>query len=341
MNKRVELPLLEPLYSTYHNQGPCTAIVVSNPTIRNWYLNEKMNLTCTRHFLNGFTTPGLSIAETSYLDCPYFERIGITSRFVGGHINRIIRQMLDEGYYVIFGNIDDYYVEGKSWYHEHHFNHDGMICGYDQGNKTYCLYAYDSKWIYRKFWTSQRSFNNARMAMEKRGVFPYFYAMKVKNDIVEFSPKTVYTKLKEYLDSNLEKYPFKAEGRAFGIIVHQFIADYVSRLYKGSVPYERMDRRIFRVIWEHKKAMLERIKLVEKCLGMNSTISNRYEAIVKDADRMRMLYASHHMKRRDSVLPIIHDMLLKLMQDERKLLERLVQKMEKRFKNEAVESAEK
>ena len=60
----------------------------------------------------------------------------------------------------------------------------------------------------------------------------------------------------KYLDSNLEKYPFKAEGRAFGIIVHQFIADYVSRLYKGSVPYERMDRRIFRVIWEHKKAML-------------------------------------------------------------------------------------
>ena len=55
--KKIELPLVEPLYSTYHYQGPGTATLVNNPSIRNWYLNQVMILTCTRKFLNGFTTP--------------------------------------------------------------------------------------------------------------------------------------------------------------------------------------------------------------------------------------------------------------------------------------------
>lgn len=48
------------------------------------------------------------------------------------------------------------------------FTHNGMICGYNQNDKTYCVHSYDIKWIYHKFWTSQRSFYNARVAMESR-----------------------------------------------------------------------------------------------------------------------------------------------------------------------------
>lgn len=341
MSKRVELSLVDALYSTYHYQGPCTAIIVDNPTIRNWYLNERMNLTCTRKFLNGFTTPEISIVGTAWGECPYFEKIWVSSRFAGGDINRIIRKMLDEGYYIVFDNIDDYYVAGKSWYHERHFNHDGMICGYDQGNKTYCLYSYDSKWIYHKFWTSQRSFNRARIAMEKQGLFANFYALKARGDVVAFSPQKVYDGIKEYLDSDLEKYPFEGEDSVFGIAVHAFIAEYIAKMYRGDIPYDRMDRRVFRLIWEHKKAMQERIELVEKSLKLNDTISKKYVRLVKETDTMRMLYAYHHMKRRDSVLPIIEKKLLKLMQDERKLLNQLLRKMERKFENAAVEISEK
>lgn len=341
MGKRVELPLVDALYSTYQYQGPCTAIIANNPTIRNWYLNECVNLTCSRKFLSGYTTPEINIPGTWWDGCPYFEIIGMSSQFAGGHINRIVRKMLDEGYYVVFDNIDDYYVEGKSWYHHLHVRHDGMICGYDQEAKTYCLYSYDSKWVYRKFWTSQRSFDRARIASAKQGVFPNFYALKVKSDEIMFSPQTVYDRLKEYLASDLEKYPFEGEGDVFGIIVHAFIAEYVAKMYRGEVPYERMDRRVFRLIWEHKKAMLERIKLAEQSLGLNDTISKKYEVLAKDADNMRMLYASHNMKRRDAVLPIIEKNLLKLMEEERKLLTQLLIEMERVFENEAVETPEK
>ena len=144
MNKHVELPLIEPLYSTYHNQGTGTAIIGNNLSVRNWYLNQVMNLTCNKKFLNGFTTPEITIAQSGWYDNPYFDKRGLSSEFTNGYINPIIRQMLDKGFYVAFSGVDDFYVKGKSWYKERHFKHDGLICGYDQNDKTYCIYAYDN-----------------------------------------------------------------------------------------------------------------------------------------------------------------------------------------------------
>ena len=83
--------------------------------------------------------------------------------------------------------------------------------------------------------------------------------------------------------------------------------------------------------------MFERIKLAENGLGMSSDISQKYAELVENADVMRMLYASHHMKRRDSVLPIIQKELLKLMEDERRLLIILVNEMERKLSNETLE----
>lgn len=341
MNKYIELPLVEPIYSTYHYQGAGSAIIFKNPSIRNWYLNEIMNLTCSRKFLIGFTSPETTILNSSCSECPYIEKIVVTSQFTDGYINVVIRKMIDAGYYVVFKNVDDYYVKGKSWYKERHFAHDGLICGYNQMNKTYCIYAYDSNWMYRKFWTPQRSFDSGRLATHKKGGFIRLYALKPKEEVVEFSPKKVYEKINEYLDSDIEKYPFTEEGRVYGIVVQEYIAEYVSKLERGDISYDKMDRRVFRLIWEHKKAMYERINLVEKSLGLSNTISEQYTALVKNADMMRMLYASHHMKRRDSVLPMIRKMIIELMQEEHKLLSSLLIVMERNFNNESVEVSKK
>ena len=89
-----------------------------------------------------------------------------------------------------------------------------------------------------------------------------------------------------------------------------------------------MDRRVFRLIWEHKKAMLERIILIEKELSWSDEISKKYEPLVKEADTMRMLYASYHMKRRDSLLKVIKNKLLSLKNTEEILLMELIIKQE-------------
>lgn len=337
MKKRVELPLIEPLYQTYHCQGNATAVTNNNLSIRNWYLNQVMNLTCSRKFLSGFTTPEMTIVDSAWYLNPYLDKHWISTQFTKGYINAVIRELLDNDYYVVFDNVDDYYLKGKSWYKERHFSHDGLICGYNQKDKTYCVYAYDSNWIYNKFWMPQKNFNAGIIAMRKNNSFSYICGLKVKQDKIIFSPKIACQKIKEYLDSNMQKYPFDGEGNVFGIVVQKYIAEYISKLYAGDIPYERMDRRVFRLIWEHKKVMLERVEKIEQELRLDGEISNKYKKLVEEADMMRMLYASHKLKRRDSVLPTIKKKLLRLMDNEKELLTLLVEKVEKVLKNDIVE----
>lgn len=111
-----------------------------------------------------------------------------------------------------------------------------------------------------------------------------------------------------------------------GIVVHDYIAKYVGKLYDGSIPYEKIDRRVFRMIWEHKKVMLERIALIEDALSLDHAISENYRSVVREADNCRMLYAAHHMKQRNAVLPIIQKKLLSLKAKEQELLTEVLEK---------------
>ena len=40
MKKKVELPVSEPVYSTYQYQGSMAGLLRCNPSLRNWYLNH-------------------------------------------------------------------------------------------------------------------------------------------------------------------------------------------------------------------------------------------------------------------------------------------------------------
>lgn len=320
MNKIVELPIIEPIYSTYHDQGSGAAILKDNESIRNWYLNQSIILTCNRKFLQGFTTPEIKIVDSAWLSNPNYYRHDYSARFLKQYIHPIIKNFLDQGYYVYYSGIDDYYLEGKTWYKTRHFGHDGLICGYNQKDRTYCIFAYDSNWVYNKFWVSQKSFEEGRKAMNEKSVFGVICGIKPKGNKVLFSSSIALKKINEYLNSSIEQYPENEDGPVFGIVVHDFIAKYVDKLIDESIPYEKMDRRIFRLIWEHKKVMLERIRCIENELSLSSEIGDQYEKIVRNADNIRMLYASHNLKRRDAVLPIIRDKLLAIKKNEQALL---------------------
>lgn len=337
MKKCLELPLITPMYSAYHHQGPATAIISKNISIRNWYLNQIMNLKCSKKFLKGYTSPQAIILDAAWNDNPYIDKRWISTQFAKGYINPIIRELIDNGFYVVFSEVDDYYIKGKSWYKQKHFCHDGLICGYNQIDKTYCIYAYDSNWIYKKFWIPQKDLNAGIISMRKKGVFSKICGIKVSEEQIDFSTETAVQSIKEYLDSDLTKYPFDSEEDAYGIVVHKYIAEYVCKLYDGDIPYERMDRRIFRLIWEHKRVMFERMRKIEHSLQLDNKISNEYYSLIAEANTIRMLYASHHMKRRDSVLPIIKNKLLNLMEKEKELLTLLVDRAEKELENGTME----
>ena len=320
MLKQHELPLAEPIYSTYHSHGLSGALLYHNPSLRNWYLNESLNLTCSRMFLSGFSTPDLNISNTGILDNPHVNYYRLSLNTIGTDIQKIIPAIIQEGYYMHFCGIDDYYVKNKSWYEKRHFIHDGLLIGFDNSSNTYTLFAYDNNWIYRVFRTPQKCFIDGVKNGANKINDAYVWAIKPRNDIVEFDPKRIGVQLRNYLNSSLEKYPTYINSRVYGRVVQEYIVMYLDMLGNGCIAHEKMDWRILRLLWDHKRIMLERILLIEQKYDLSCTYSNRYEVIVKEMNALRMLYASYHLKERGTIIKSIRARLADLNNSEFEVL---------------------
>lgn len=331
MEKKVELPIIEPVFSTYHYQCMATAIISSNPSIRNWALNENVTMWCEKSFLWGVTTPYLSVQFSSYEENPHLEKHFFDLTDENIIFDQLVRKYMDNGYYFYFNKIDDFYLDGKTWYKERHFFHDGILCGYDQENKLYCIYAYDNRWKYTKLWIPQVSFNDGIRSMRESGEKGYLYALKPMPERVEFNPTVVVNNLKSHINTTFEVCPPTDPTGATGLAVHDYILLYLDKLLDNSIPHERMDWRIFRVIWEHKKLMFERIERMEEALSLDSTASDLYKFIVEEANKIRLLYASYHMKRRDSLLVSIKEKLIEIKNKEKEILEKFIEEAERKI----------
>lgn len=331
MNKKVELPIIEPVFSTYHYQCMATAIISSNPSIRNWALNENVTMWCEKSFLWGVTTPYLTVQFSSYEENPHLEKHFFDLTDENIIFDQLVQKYMDNGYYFYFNKIDDFYLDGKTWYKERHFFHDGILCGYDQENKLYCIYAYDNRWKYTKLWIPQESFNDGIRSMRESGEKGYLYALKPMPERVDFNPTIVVNNLKSHINTTFEVCPPTDPTGVTGLAVYDYILLYLDKLLDNSIPHERMDWRIFRVIWEHKKLMLERIERMEEALSLDSTASDLYKFIVEEANQIRLLYASYHMKRRDSLLVSIKEKLIEIKHKEKEILEKFIEKAERKI----------
>lgn len=337
MNNKVELPISDPVYGTYNYQLASSSMFKENSTIRNWYLNEVMMLYCERMFLTGYTSPQIGILKTSWEQNPYLESLKYPLNHIADYSKTLIRTLLDNGFYVYFYNIDDYYIQGKTMFNERHFLHDGLICGYDMKKKTYSIFAYDKNWIPRRFESSQKCFDHSVRESVKKSSDCYICALKPKTEKVSFSCKTVIEKLNEYMDSSLKKYPKTEYGRVQGVATHDYIALYLDKLIDGSIPKDKIDRRVFRVIWDHKNIMLERLHKVEQTLGTDNKSSNAYSKIVNLANDMRMMYAMYTINHKEDILPKIKNKLLYLKRREREVLKEFITRAERVMNDEIME----
>ena len=322
---RIELPLSEPILRAYNYLGYPSSVFSENPSLKNRYLNEVFVLRCTKRFLTGeYSSPQFNVMGGNLRNDPNLEKVIYPMRFAKGYIHYIIKELIDSGYYVCFGGIDDYYMEEKSWYGKRHFSHDGMIFGYDTEKKTYMILAYDIDWRFRPIEIAKSSFEKGRKSMFAQCEYGNIIGIKPKKNLVEFEPSVMLEKLEEYLMPRTELFPGTNYEMEVGISSQDYLVRYLDKLYEGAIEYEMTDYRVFRTLWEHKVLMLERIKLVETVLGLDDSISMGYAPLEDSANRMRMLYASHIAKRRDSGM---RKMLIKLIDTERALLTQLAEKM--------------
>lgn len=324
MSRAVELPLIPPLYATYHYQGTATAILATNPTICNWYLNEAVSPLCNTHFLTEPVQTCIRVENSSVGGNRYFDITRIPTAHLGDAIPAVIRALLDDGYYVWFEGVDDYYVRGKSLYHKQHFPHDGLICGYNEDRGTYRLYAYDEHWVYRAFDTPQSDFAAGQRAMFAQDVYRPLCGIRPRMTRVRLNPRRIGEKVEEYLTVSRRPASARTEELICGIAVQQAMKRYLDNIESGAHPLDRLDYRVFRMLWEHKAVMYTRIRAVEEKLALGDGYSVCYAPIVAVADGLRLMFASYHLRPRPALLPLMRDKLDALTSAEREVLPHFV-----------------
>lgn len=333
MAKSISLPFEVPIIATTQGSAAAGIAMTGHPTAHNQILNQAVSLFCRRRFLKGFTTPQLSIINWGLGCYPIIERYEVNFRFVKDYCIQIIKHMLDEGFYVYYSDVDDFYLPEKSWYGIKHRTHDGIICGYDDNDATISIAAYDINWIFRLIRIPQECFILGLESAMKNSEYGTMTAYRIKeNTVVEVNERDILRLLKEYLDSNFEKYPADEDGDVRGIVVHNYLAMYMDKLKDGSIPYEKMDWRALRPVWEHKKCMLDRIKAVEDKNGWSNELSERYASVVEKANRIRMMYAMYHKNHNDKLLDKIHDGLLELADNDKDIVGEFISRLEELVK---------
>lgn len=331
---KVILPYKEPIYSTYHSLSNAGIPAKQNETSDNWYYNNTVDWRCTRKFLRGFTSPEMKISCDDISDVPILYRIGMNTRFARRCAVDIVKTMIDDGFYVAFIGVDDYYIKGKSWYQEQHVNHDGLIIGYDDENGTLSIAAYNQRWVFSVFETPQECFAEGVNSLCNMGIYGELCAVKVKDDPQELNVQIIYNDLKKYLSSGISDYPLDNPDVVWGIVVYDYLCMYLDKLADGSVPYERKDRRVFRLVWEHKKCMLDRIKAIEKLYGWNNECSSIYEEVVEVADKVRFIYSKFVIKYSNKLLEKIQVLLMRMKKLEVHILGRFLNDLENKVNAE-------
>jgi hypothetical protein len=107
-------------------------------------------------------------------------------------------------------------------------------------------------------------------------------------------------------------------------------------LAEGGIPYEKMDWRVMRLLWEQKKCLCGCIRAVERALSFSDEVSRSYQAVVDSANLLRIQYARYHMKRDDALIPKMTARMLNIKENEVLLLEKLMEEVKKRGNEDAV-----
>lgn len=328
MADSVSLPFSVPYFASTHASAAPGLAMAGHPTAYNGYLSQCITISCSRRFLNGYSSPEIMIPKSNIVCFNFIERYVLASRFAYPYYREFIKKMLNEGFYIYYSGVDDFYLPGKSWYGTRHMNHDGIICGYDDDDQTYSIAAYDIDWVFNLIRIPQDCYMEGLFACLEKEQYGSIVAYKIKDVEVKLDDLQILKGLKTYLKNTIDFFSLEEQGRVSGIAVHDFLAIYMDKLKDGSITMEKMDWRVLRPVWEYKRCMLDRIKAIEEKREWDTELSSKYAPLVEDANRLRMMYAMYQNNQKQSLLDKIKNGILSLKDKETEILQDLINRME-------------
>lgn len=315
MNTKIELQIKNATFQAYQRYAYMEIAGQCDEDVDMFEINNYINLRCNRIDENNNVIDYVLADEKFYWDIPYLDIKWLLLERVKYPICGIIKDILDDGRYVIFDGADDYYIESRrnNISGGQHKEHDGLIYGYDDINQTFSLLVYTDN-VLSSSVVPQESIYRA-MNSEYTNPNGFIIGAKKKDGVtIPFDVNKSLYGISEYLTSHSGN-----DGCVYGIETGFQLEKHIR-----TSDFYSLDVRALRLFWEHKVLMKKRLEQ----LAINSVVSyeilEEYEKIVKNINVARALQTKFIVLNDKRFLDRAADMIAKNVQEESLILGKIL-----------------
>lgn len=304
------------------------------------YANQQDNSWILNNFIQLFIPEGrMKLESFPFQDFMYYDQNEFQVNDMNDHNFRFKKEsFVDDIIYWIDHNnypivyVDEYEIPKTRFYKKKHKLHSHLVYGYDRDEKEFMAINFLKNNSMDEFQISFDVLENAFFSESTRDLY--------EKDLESWNSRDTYHRvvLIRYLTN---RGPYYDHGINFEYIKNELKNYYLSvnssdytcyftgklkgtwgmDIYAKVVAYMQEDRpkfdyRIFHMIYEHKFYMLDRLKRMEK----NNEFSSKYEAVVENADVLRMMAFKYNYVKNEGTLTRMIELLDKIRDDENNIL---------------------
>ena len=305
---------------TYHNRAfPLGVIKANIKDYDVWLCNKLINCFFRENgarlhsFDNAIWSEdiGLSKVEKKFFEREELDQISID-------IVAQNKELLNNGTYIV-GNYDEYFVKGKWPYHKRHYNHDYVIFGYDDKKKVFKSAAYMADKRYQYCDISYMDYYNSLAKSE--------YPITILNYKIDkaFVPEVDVVHISKQLENYLlSKEDAPVSNVYYGIEAWDKLEEYVYETSESS-----LDLRYGRLYMEHRGIMMKRMHKLNEMGILNDEIllKDYHNNVFLPAQAIHYLFIKYNITGNDIVRQHILEIMRRVNKDEKRLIEKMLEKI--------------
>lgn len=224
-------------------------------------------------------------------------------------------------------NVDEYYIPNRRAYNQRHFNHQLQINGYNCCAKFFHVSGFDKNHSYTNHTVE---FIDLEKAIVNNLSTVHFELIKrEENTHCEFDINIVYELLSHYLNAENSNIVYPTQQKRvendlyWGMDIYKGLKSYIDHLLNKDALY---DIRPWHLLWEHKKAMLLRIKYLQEngYLPKASIIYDDYRIIEQNALLLRNIFLKYGTTHDDKLVKRIFDSIDLIVTKEHETINKLL-----------------
>lgn len=344
----MKLPISWPITETYQFSSFVMSIILSHDNTKNLYENNYINLFC-------LDTDQLWHMDLEFWDVTWedFRKYGIfemdlfsINNFSSGALASFLRERIDQGNYLLLHMVDEFYLPYSEFYQNDHFVHDTYIYGYE--NEFFWVMAYSQKKL-KQIKVSAMDIEQSLFSAKDYKPEVFFCSLRPNQAIhVNVDYHRIKQSFYEYLgykkdfpQCNMQKNsntnmltlvpsaPKHKDNYVYGNQIYTVLNNCIdAMLINHDFTHSPIDIRPFRLLWEHKRILQNRINYIITQYNMPKDILYSFEDVIAQANTLFMLAIKYDVTNQKKILESIISQVNLLREHETELLTFFLDKWE-------------